>query len=199
MLYKIRTFAIGEEVVEKSLPKSTKWTDILLDVNATGEKVGLEPISLSKLCAIKKTNFSKYITKRQGDKFSQCSNCKKLKRLRNAHTMGTESYEAHNLNYFKHVNMQEAHHNEYYMNRVLSISKLYRCLWSSMTKWTTPKQPHYVLQVKSNPHTVFISYMYWSHVNFKKIALHYLNTTLGLWGCSWGHRCTPYEFLINEY
>jgi hypothetical protein len=40
--------------------------NILLDVNTVGEKVGLQPISLSKLSAIKKTNFSEYITKRRG-------------------------------------------------------------------------------------------------------------------------------------
>ena len=37
--------------------------------------------------------------------------------------MGTESFTAHQLNYFKHVNMQEAHRNDYYTNRVLSISR----------------------------------------------------------------------------
>ena len=123
MPHKTRTLTTGEKVVEKVLPTGTKWKDILLDVNAVGEKAGLEPISLSKLSAIKKTNFSEYITKRRGDKFARCSNCEKLKRLRDAHTMGTESYVAHQLNYFKHVNMQEAHRNDYYTNRALSISK----------------------------------------------------------------------------
>jgi hypothetical protein len=123
MPHKTRTLSTGEKVVEKVLPTGTKWKDILLDVNAVGEKVGLQPISLSKLSAIKKTNFSEYITKRRGDKFARCSNCEKLKRLRDAHTMGTESYAAHQLNYFKHVNMQEAHRNDYYTNRALSISR----------------------------------------------------------------------------
>ena len=123
MPHKTRTLTTGEKVVEKVLPTGTKWKDILLDVNAVGEKVGLHPISLSKLSAIKKSNFSEYITKRRGDKFARCSNCEKLKRLRDAHTMGTESYAAHQLNYFKHVNMQEAHRNDYYTNRALSISR----------------------------------------------------------------------------
>jgi hypothetical protein len=123
MPHKTRTIVTGEKVVEKVLPTGTKWKDILLDVNAVGEKAGLEPISLSKLSAIKKANFSEYITKRRGDKFARCSNCEKLKRLRDAHTMGTESYIAHQLNYFKHVNMQEAHRNDYYTNRALSISR----------------------------------------------------------------------------
>ena len=122
MPHKTRTIATGEKVVEKVLPTGTKWKDILLDVNAVGEKAGLQPISLSKLSAIKKANFSEYITKRRGDKFARCSNCEKLKRLRDAHTMGTESYIAHQLNYFKHVNMQEAHRHDYYTNRALSIS-----------------------------------------------------------------------------
>jgi hypothetical protein len=68
------------------------------------------------------TNFSEYITERRGDKFARCSNCEKLKRLRDAHTMGTDSYVGHQLNYFKHVNMQEAHRNNYYTNRALSMS-----------------------------------------------------------------------------
>ena len=123
MPHKTRTIVTGEKVVEKVLPTGTKWKDILLDVNAVGEKAGLQPISLSKLSAIKKANFREYITKRRGDKFARCSNCEKLKRLRDAHTMGTESYIAHQLNYFKHVNMQEAHRNDYYTNRALSISR----------------------------------------------------------------------------
>ena len=109
--------------MEKVLPTGTKWKDILLDVNAVGKKAGLQPISLSKLSTIKKTNFSEYITKRQGNKFTRCSNCEKLKRLRDAHTMGTEYSVAHQLTYFKHLNMQEAHRNDYYTNRTLSISR----------------------------------------------------------------------------
>ena len=121
--HKTRTLPTGEKVVEKVLPTGTKWKDILLDVNDVGEKVGLQPISLSKLSAIKKANFSEYITKRRGDKFARCSKCETLKRLRDAHTIGTESYSAHQLNYFKHVNMQEAHRNDYYTNRALSIAR----------------------------------------------------------------------------
>ena len=37
--------------------------------------------------------------------------------------MGTKSYAAHQLIYFKHVNMQEAHRNNYYTFRALSISR----------------------------------------------------------------------------
>ena len=48
---------------------------------------------------------------------------KKFKRLRDAHTVGTNSYATYQLNYFKHVNMQKAHRNDYYTNRDLSISK----------------------------------------------------------------------------
>jgi hypothetical protein len=38
-------------------------------VNAIGKKVGLVPISSSKLNAIEKANFNDYITKRRGEKF----------------------------------------------------------------------------------------------------------------------------------
>jgi len=112
MPHKTQTLTTGEKILEKVLLTCTKWKEILLDVNAVGEKVGLQPISLSKLSAIKKTNFSEYITKRRGNKFAQCSNCQKLKRFRDAHIMGTESYVAHQLNYFKHINMQETHRND---------------------------------------------------------------------------------------
>jgi hypothetical protein len=36
----IRRLAIGKFVVEKVFPTCTKWKDILLDMNAVGEKVG---------------------------------------------------------------------------------------------------------------------------------------------------------------
>ena len=66
MPHKTRTLSTGENVVKKVLPIGTK--DILLDVNVVGEKASLEPILLSKLSAIMKTNFSEYMTKRQSDK-----------------------------------------------------------------------------------------------------------------------------------
>jgi hypothetical protein len=49
--------------VEKVLPTSTKWKDILLDVNAVGEKASLEPISLSKLSTIKKQTLANILQK----------------------------------------------------------------------------------------------------------------------------------------
>jgi hypothetical protein len=91
------------------LPTITKWKDLMLNVTMVSEKASLEPISLSRLSTIKKEIFNDYITKGRGDKFSQCSKCKMLKCLQDAHTIGTESYATHQLNYFKHVNMQEAH------------------------------------------------------------------------------------------
>jgi hypothetical protein len=123
MLHKTRTFTTGEKVVKKVFSTSIKWKDTLLDINEVGEKDGLEPISLSKLSAIKKTTFSEYILKIRGDKFARCFNCEKLKRLWDAHTMGTESYVAHQLNYSKHVNKQKPHRNNYYTNIALSISE----------------------------------------------------------------------------
>ena len=138
-----------------------------------GEKAGLQPISLSKLSAIKKANFSEYITKRRGDKFARCSNCEKLKRLRDAHTMGTKSYIAHQLNYFKHVNMQEAHRNDYYTNRALSISLPLEGLRSSMTKWIMPKQPPRILQIESKPQMDFSSFLCRLQVNVENNSITY--------------------------
>lgn len=104
------------KVVEEALPTWTKWKDPLMDVSMVGKKVGLEPILLSKSKTIVKEHISNYITKRQGDKFEWCSKCKILKHLRDAHKIGTKSYVAHQLNYFNHVHMQEAHYNDYYAN-----------------------------------------------------------------------------------
>ena len=59
MPHKICTLATSEKVVEKVIPIGTKWKDILLDVNAVDEMASLELISLSKLSAIKKANFSR--------------------------------------------------------------------------------------------------------------------------------------------
>ena len=122
-----------------------------MDVNAVGEKAGLESISLSKLSTIKKASFSKYIIKRRGDKFARCSNCEKLKCLWDAHTLEIESYIAHQLNYFKYVNMQEAHRNDYYTNRALSISKPLEVLTVIHDKMNHAKtvSPYFGNQIKA--------------------------------------------------
>jgi hypothetical protein len=71
-----------------------KWKDLLLNVNAVGEKVGLKNILLSKLSTIQKANFDAYIIKTRNDKFVWCSKCETSKRLRDVHTIGTKSYIA---------------------------------------------------------------------------------------------------------
>ena len=76
MSHKTRTLPMGENVAEKVLPRETKWKDLLLDVNAVGKKASLEPILLSKLSTLKKTNFNNYIPKRSGNNFAWCSKCK---------------------------------------------------------------------------------------------------------------------------
>ena len=179
MPHKTCTFTTGEKVVEKVLPTRTKWKKILLDVNAVGKKASLELILLWKLSAIKNAFFREYIIKKQGNKYAQCSNCKKLKCLRDAHTMGTKSYASHQLNYFKHVNMQEAH-------TIMIITQIepcpflgpWRSLLSSMTKSIMSKQCHHVLQIESKPRMDFLSFMYWLQVILGTIASHTPNTTL---------------------
>ena len=101
MLHITCTFLMGEKIVDKILPMRTKWKDLLVDVNVLGEKASLEPILLSKLSMIMKTNFNNYMTYRHGDKFAQCSKCNTLERLWNAHTIETKSYVTHQLNHFK--------------------------------------------------------------------------------------------------
>lgn len=54
------TLATWAKVVENAIPMGTKQKDLLLDVNANGEKVDLEPISLSKMSAIKKANLNNF-------------------------------------------------------------------------------------------------------------------------------------------
>ena len=117
--HKIRTFAIGEKIVEEILPTCTKWKDILLDINAVGNKPDLEPILLSKLSAIKKASCSEYIIKIRGNKFARCSNCEKLKRLRD---VGYRILCCISIELFQACEMQETHRNDYYTNRALSIS-----------------------------------------------------------------------------
>lgn len=121
MPYKRLTFPIGEKAIEKVIPMRMKWKNLLLDVDVVGEKVGLEPISLSKLRAIKKENLNDYITKRHGDKFTWDFKCKTLNCLWGVHAIGTESYTTHQLNYVKYVNMQKTYYNDYYTIGALSI------------------------------------------------------------------------------
>ena len=123
MPHKTRTLPSGEKVVQMVLPTGTKWKNILMDVNEVGEKAGCGPISLSKLSVIKKLQFAEYITKRPGDKFARCSACEKYKGLRDAHPIGTESHNRHQRKYIEHVNNQEAHRQDYYKNRALSIMR----------------------------------------------------------------------------
>ena len=89
----------------------------MLDVIAVGEKIDLETISLPKFSVIKKENLNDYIAKIHGDKFAWCSKCKTLKHLHDVHTIETKSYATYQLHYFKHVNMQEENHNDYYTNK----------------------------------------------------------------------------------
>ena len=175
MPHNTRTIVTDKKVVEKVLNTCTKWKDILLDVNVVDEKVGLEPISLSKLSIIKKANFSEYITKRRGDKFARCSNCEKLKRLCDAHTMGTESYIAHQLNYFKHVTYKRPTVMITTRIELCPYQSPWRSLWSSMIQWIMPKPPHRVLQIESKPQMNFSSYMFRLHVKVETISSHTLN------------------------
>ena len=123
MPHKTRTLSSGEKVVQMVLPTGTKWKNILTDINEVGKKAGCGPISLSKLSVIKNQQFAEYILKRPGDKFARCTACEKYKGLRDAHPIGTESHTRHQQKYVEHVNNQEAHRQDYYKNRALSIMR----------------------------------------------------------------------------
>ena len=123
MPHKTRTLSTGEKVVQMVLPMGTKWKNILTDINEVGRKTGCGPISLSKLSVIKNQQFAEYILKRPGDKFARCTTCEKYKGLRDAHPIGTESHTRHQTKYIEHVNNQEAHRQDYYKNRALSIMR----------------------------------------------------------------------------
>jgi hypothetical protein len=123
MPHKTRTLSSGEKVVQMVLPTGTKWKNILTDINEVGRIAGCEPISLSKLSVIKNQQFAEYILKRPGDKFARCTTCEKYKGLRDAHPIGTESHTIHHTKYIEHVNNQEAHRQDYYKNRALSIMR----------------------------------------------------------------------------
>lgn len=121
----------------------------MLDINVVGEKASLGSISLSKLSAIKQTNFSDYVSKICGDKVVRCSKCLTLKNCWGAHMIGTESYVAHQLNYFKYVNMQEVHCNDYYTNRALLIVRPLKVLTIIHDRMNHAKQLHHVLCIES--------------------------------------------------
>ena len=87
----------------------------------------------------KRTSFKDYIIKRNGNKIAQCSKCEMLKCFWDAHATGTESYAMRQLDYFKHVNMQEAHLNDYYTNRALSIARPLEVLMVSHDKMNHAK------------------------------------------------------------
>jgi hypothetical protein len=123
MPHKTRTLSSGEKVVQMVLPTGTKWKNILTDINEVGRIAGCGPISLSKLSVIKNQQFAEYILKRPGDKFARCTACEKYKGLRDAHPIGTESHTRHQRKYIEHVNNQEAHRQDYYKNRALSIMR----------------------------------------------------------------------------
>jgi hypothetical protein len=123
MPHKTRTLPSGEKVVQMVLPTGTKWKNILTDINDVGDKTGCVPISLSKLSVIKNQQFAEYILKRPGDKFARCTTCEKYKGLRDAHPIGTESHTRHQRKYIEHVNNQDAHRQDYYKNRALSIMR----------------------------------------------------------------------------
>ena len=123
MPHKTRTLSSGEKVVQMVLPTGTKWKNILTDINEVGCIAGCGPISLSKLSVIKNQQFAEYILKRPGDKFARCTACEKYKGLRDAHPIGTESHTRHQAKYIEHVNNQEAHRQDYYKNRALSIMR----------------------------------------------------------------------------
>jgi hypothetical protein len=123
MPHKTRTLASGEKVVQMVLPTGTKWKNILTDINEVGRRAGCGPISSSKLSVIKNQQFAEYILKRPGDKFARCTTCEKYKGLRDAHPIGTESHTRHQAKYIEHVNNQEAHRQDYYKNRALSIMR----------------------------------------------------------------------------
>ena len=123
MPHKTRTLSTGEKVVQMVLPTGTKWKNILTDINEVGRIAGCGPISLSKLSVIKNQQFAEYILKRPGDKFARCTTCEKYKGLRDAHPIGTESHTRHQAKYIEHVNNQEAHRQDYYKNRALSIMR----------------------------------------------------------------------------
>ena len=76
---------------------------------------------MSKLRAVKKANLNDNIIKRHGDKFAWDFKYKTLKCLWDVHAIGTEPSVAHQMNYFKYVNMQMTYHDDYYKTRALSI------------------------------------------------------------------------------
>lgn len=82
---------------------------ILVEVNDVGFKVGYEQIPKSKLSVMKNQLFGDYITEKPSDKFTRYNKCMRHKLLCDVHHVGLNPYNAHQQNYMKYVNKQEAY------------------------------------------------------------------------------------------
>lgn len=74
-----------------------------------GFKVGYEQIPKSKLSVMKNQLFGDYITEKPSDKFTRYNKCMRHKLLCDVHHVGLNPYNAHQQNYMKYVNKQEAY------------------------------------------------------------------------------------------
>ena len=162
MLHKTHILSMGEKVVDKFFPTRMKWKDLLLDVNVIGEKDGLS--HFFENWAIKKTNFNDYIIKNAVTSLLQCSKCKTLKRLQDAHTL--------KLSLMLHINWIISSMWTCKRHIVIIIIQIECCPslshWtssrSSIIKWTMPKQPHHICAMNQGYEWTSLSYMFWLYV-----------------------------------
>ena len=90
--------------------------------------------------------------------------------------MGTESYPTHQLNYFKHVNMQEAHRNDYYTNKALCRPLESLTIIHDKMDHAKTISSYFANRIKAT--NGFLSYMYQLWVILETISLYTLNVVV---------------------
>lgn len=132
-----------------------------MDVNAVGEKAGLESILLSKLSVIKKTNFTDlhYFWFIQKDAETSLLG---IPNTRHWSAFGMHIRLGPSL--MLHINWIIL--SMWTCKRrimIMIITQIEGCpSQSSMIKWTVPKQPHHILFIESRMDS--LSYPFWLHV-----------------------------------
>jgi hypothetical protein len=111
----------------------------------------LKQISKSGLNKIVNTSFPEYEKKRDGDNFTRCGECDRLKSLRMSSTRGSRAEELWDMKLNEHNALACSHQELYYANRNLSISKPKKVLTIIHDKMDHSKttSPHFPQKNKS--------------------------------------------------
>jgi hypothetical protein len=151
MLRRSTTMPTGETMVTKTLPSSFKWKDTLPALNSINSCLELKHISKSGLSRIMNTSFPEYEKKRDGDNFTRCGECDRLKSLQASSTRRSHVEELWDTKLNEHNAIARAHRELYYTNRNLSINEPEKVLTIIHDKMDHSKKafPHFSHKNKS--------------------------------------------------